>query len=424
MSRTKLYSSLILAISLAGCGSDDAASPDIDDRELAESNITLGLVNNDEGSTEFVVSVKDVMAGTVSAQGAGLEQSGWNFYYPVGNTLFVSGYSEFKTTSYKVNESNEVAEINTFLFEDSFETFGNVADATLLATNAYWYQHDELVMYSADAATGRATSKTLYSIYDDSTGTEGEGTVPWPTALKVRGDKLFVPYLKFDDAGNSTTPDNNSAYVAVFDYPLTANEEGKVVPNKIITDERTSNIGVHGSTTGLITTENGDLYGFSAGSVAAGHYPASINPSGILRIANGETEFDTDYFFNIEEQSAGMEIFWFDSIGGDKALARIFTPTAELESVPWSAYSNPVLKLVILDLAEKTITDVVGVPLHTKQVTSSIEVMDGKVYVMVDAVVDGDVTKNIYEIDVATATATKGATVEGKSIKGFFDLYN
>jgi len=34
------------------------------------------------------------------------------------------------------------------------------------------------------------------------------------------------------------------------------------------------------------------------------------------------------------------------------------------------------------------------------------------------------IEKNIYQIDIATATATKGAMVEGKMIKGFFALGN
>jgi len=417
MKRTKIYTSIVLAATLTACGSDS-------DSANSEVGVSLGLINNDESATEYVVTDSNLMEGTVSAQGTGFEQSGWNYYYPVGNTVFVSGYTEFKTTAYQVNENNEVAELNTFLFDSSLNTFGNVDDTTLLATNSYWYEHDDMVMYEADAATGRAISKTNYSIYNDFTGTEGEGTVPWPTALKVRDGKLFIPYLKFDDNNKNLTTDNNSAFVAVFDYPLTANEDGKVLPSKIITDDRTSNLGVHGSTTGLIETDNGDLYGFAAGSVASGHSTASTKPSGILRIANGETEFDEDYFFDIEDATDGMEIFWFDSIGGNKALARIYNPDHELATYSWAAMFEPILDLVIIDLSEKTITDIEGIPLHAKRVTSSIEVMDGKVYVMVDAVVDDVAEKNIYQIDLETGTATKGAKVEGFSIKGFFDLYN
>jgi hypothetical protein len=433
MQNFKLYTSLILATALTACGGSGSSNKDsnpvtdpsptdpapTDPVPTEQTDITLSFVNSDEASTEYVLSKKDLMEGSISAQGAGYEQAGWNFYYPVGNTLFVSGYTEFSTTSYAINADGNFSELNTFLFDSSFNTFGNVDNTTLLATNSYWYQHDDMVMYSADAVSGRATSKTNYTIYNDSTGTAGEGSVPWPTALVVRDSLLYIPYIKFDDAGKNTTPDNNTAYVAIFDYPLViADGSTHAEPKKIITDPRTSNIGTHGSTTGLITTDNGDLYGYSAGSVASGHYPAATNPSGILRIAKGATEFDANYFFNIEEATNGQEIFWFDSIGGNKALARIFTPTDA--QTPWAAYSTPILKLVIIDLAEKTITEIDGIPLHTKQTTSSIEVMDGKVYVSATTADDS----YIYQIDIATATAVKGAKVEGAAIKGFHDLYN
>lgn len=423
---TKIYSSILLATALTACGgessSNNVTEPDpapVEPTPGEPTKITLSFINNGDPSTEYVLNEINLMEGTISAQGAGYEQAGWNFYYPVGNTLFVSGYSEFSTISYTMNSAGNFTKLNTFLFDSSFDTFGNVADTTLLATNASWSQHDDLVMYSADAATGRATSKINYIIDYDTTGTPGEGTVPWPTSLTERDGQLYISYLKFDDAGKASTPDNNTAYVAIFDYPLVVKEEtGRAEPSKIITDDRTSNIGTHGSTTGLITTDNGDIYGYSAGSVASGHYPASTKPSGILRIAKGETEFDANYFFNIEEATNGQEIFWFDSIGGNKALARLFTPNDT--QAPWAAYSTPVLKLVIIDLVEKTITDIDGIPLHTKQVTSSIEVMNGKVYVSATTAEDS----YIYQIDVATATAVKGAKIEGKAIKGFHDLYN
>ena len=46
--------------------------------------------------------------------------------------------------------------------------------------------------------------------------------------------------------------------------------------------------------------------------------------------------------------------------------------------------------------------------------------MDGKVYVSATTAEDS----YVYQIDIATATAVKGAKIEGKGIKGFHDLYN
>ena len=77
-------------------------------------------------------------------------------------------------------------------------------------------------------------------------------------------------------------------------------------------------------------------------------------------------------------------------------------------------------KTQILDLEAKTVTDVSGVPLHQKRYSSPVEVIDGKVYLSIETADEA----NIYEYDVSTNTATKGAVLSGKTIKGFYDLAN
>ena len=81
-------------------------------------------------------------------------------------------------------------------------------------------------------------------------------------------------------------------------------QELKFELDKIIYDERTSPIGVNGHSTGIEQTENGDIYSFSTSALSAG-FTLATKPSGILRIKNGETEFDQDYFFNVEEATNG-----------------------------------------------------------------------------------------------------------------------
>ena len=255
--------------------------------------------------------------------------------------------------------------------------------------------------------------------------------MPWATALVVREDKLFIPYLKFDDAGNASTPDSNKGFVAVFDYPMSDGAQ----PIKIIEDNRISNIGTHGATSGLILTDAGDIYGYSNGEISGGFYPASTNPSAIVRIANGETEFDDEYLFDIEAATNGGKIFWFDYVGNEKALARIVIPTdqtvdhdntaetAELpaDQVAWGDFARTVIrqKLVIIDLANKTISDVDGIPLHAKRNTPSVEVTDqGTVFVSIETAEDA----HVYEVDIAAATAVKGAKIEGATIRAFFQL--
>ena len=75
-------------------------------------------------------------------------------------------------------------------------------------------------------------------------------------------------------------------------------------------------------------------------------------------------------------------------------------------------------RLVIIDLANQTVTDVANVPLHAKRYSSPVFVENGKVYVSIETATDA----YVYQVDIASATGTKGAKIIGKTIKGFYKL--
>ena len=438
MFKLRTLSVAIAALVLTACGSSDddkvtvvepeVTTPDVTTpEEPAVGPITYGFKSTGEGEPEYLVTQEAVVAESLSAEGNGIEQQGWNFFYPVGNTLFVTGYENKETTSYSVQDG-EVKELARFTFNNTLEMFGQIDGKTLLATdNNRSGGHSKHTMYVVSAESGHITQQVNYSIFNLDTGTPGEGLVAWATALVVRDGELFVPFHKMDDGGNFMTPDADKAYVAIFDYPLT---DG-ATPKAIIEDERTSNIGVNGSTTSMIKTQTGDLYTMSNGTMAGGFYPASTKPSGILKIESGASEFDPNYFFNVETTANGGKLIWFDYIGDNKAIARVIVGEDGLNE-PWSAfgvkYANQ--KLVIIDLEAQTITDIVGVPLHRKRYSSPVEIMDGKVYVSIetstvaDDVVDVNEGAYVYEIDIASASAVKGGEIKGKTIKGFYDLFH
>jgi hypothetical protein len=417
MFKFKTLSLLIATLALSACGSDNnTAVKEIQPVAAEPGPFTFAFKTTGGDEPEYLVTQDSISTEALTADGKGIEQQGWNYFYPVGNTLFVVGYQNNETTSYKVDANNEVAKLAAFEFTNTLEMFGSVDNKVLLATDAPRDgNHTKRTLYSVDANTGLVTSKVSYSIHDVDTGTIGEGTVGYPTALIQRGDLLFISFHKMDDAGNWGTPEADNAFVAIYDYPLI---EG-ATPKNIIADNRTSNIGVNGNI-GLIKTDNGDIYSMSNGSIAAGFNPASTKPSAILRISNNETEFDANYFFDIEAATDGGKIFWFDYIGDNKAIARIITDDSAAAS--WGAYTKNEInhKLVIIDLVAQTITDVAGVPLHHKRWTSPIEIMDGKVFVSIE---EKD-SAFVYEVDINSATATKGMEIKGKTIKGFYDLYH
>jgi hypothetical protein len=416
MFKLNVLSVVIATLALSACGSSSSDEKVTIPTPVPEKNypITYAFKSTGEGEPEYIVSQNELLTAELNADNRGIEQQGWNFFYQVNNTLFLTGYQNKETISYTM-QNDEVKELARFTFNNTLEMFGTVNNDTLIATdNSRTGGHSKHTMYVVSSESGHIVQQLKYSIFNNDTGTPGEGSVAWATALIERNGELFVPFQKMDDGGNWSTPDPDTAYVAVFDYPLT---DG-ATPKKIIEDERTSNIGVNGFVTSMIKTEAGDLYTMSNGSAAAGFSPASTKPSGILKINADENTFDANYFFNIETATNGGKLFWFDYIGDNKALARIHVDQ-EGTSL-WSAYSKDLHKekLYIIDLVSEVVTEVVGVPLHQKRYTTPLEIIEGKVYLSIEEKDDA----NVYEIDVASGTAIKGASIKGKTVKGFFDL--
>ncbi len=408
---------IILSLTMAACDNNDD-----DPRAEFPEGITMTLKTLGEQEPEYVITRENIMEGTISAEGSGFESFDWNFSYTVGKSLFVLGYTNFEAQVYQVNEEGELFEAAKFILETPLEVFGNVNDETMLAIDAPRDgSHTSRKLYSMDAETGSITSITDITIYSEDTGTPGEGVTAWPTALQVSGDHLFIPFYLVDDNGYYTTPRPDKAYVAVYSYPDVENE-----PIKIIEDNRTSNIGVNGTNTGLIKADNGDVYSYSSGAYLAGFLPVTEKPSGILKINSGETEFDENYFFDVENAPDGGILFWFDYVGNNKAIARLLTEDVDPGSDPnfemyWGAFGRTMFnqKLVILDLAAQTVTPVENVPLHAKRYTTPVLVEDGKVYVSVETADEA----YVYQVDINSATAVQGAKIEGKTIKGFSNLY-
>ncbi len=419
------YSLLFASLVLSACGGGGSSNSTETETQTQTQTATetvapkyaFAFKESGDLETEYLILQEDIMQNTLSAENNGHEQQGWNFFYAVGNTVFVSGYDNFETSAYQLNDEGQLAKMNSFVFDSPLEMFGTADKNTLLASDQPRDgTHTTRTLYTVDATTGLVSSKTAYHIFDEDTGTVGEGTVGWASGLVVRNGELFVPFHKLDDQGYYLTPDSDKAYVAIYDYPLS---EG-ASPKTIISDDRTSHIGVNGSITSLIKTESGDMYSFSSGKLGAGFSPASNKPSGLLKIASGAVEFDANYFFNIEEATNGGSIFWFDYLGNNKAIARIVVDNTDEAAWSFFGKDNVNQKLVIIDLAAETITDVAGVPIHHKRWSTPVEVIDGKVNVSIETA-DGAF---VYEVDIASATAIQGAEIKGKTVKGFFDLAN
>lgn len=158
--------------------------------------------------------------------------------------------------------------------------------------------------------------------------------------------------------------------------------------------------------------DNGDVYVFS------GHFEkGSTKPAGALLIKKDATEFDKDYFFNIEALSEGYRFRSVFHITGAKFLLEFYNNKEFYnEKIPTL---SPAAKYAIVDAAAKTLTWVTGLP-DPANITSTVGVIamgyKGKCYLPV-AEKNNDAA--IYVIDPTTAQAKKGLVVKGaQGIRG------
>ena len=378
----KIVLLIVISIILFSCGSDDDPGVVIPGTPTADSKIVVGFEAFPVGDAEPVdyilelPSVESLTTGEISVEGQGTPLDGWRFFHGAGNSVFTAGYAiDDQCIAYQLDDNGDLTAKANFEFQSTLDNYAAIDDNTLLAVELTYGGLADKRFHVINAETGLLERIIEHPIeIDMGDGTaENPGSIPWVTGMVLRDGQLFVSYHKWTADGNFITPDVDRAYVAVYTYP-------DFELQKIIEDDRTSPIGVNGHSTGIEATENGDIYSFSTSALSAG-FTAATKPSGILRINNGDTEFDENYFFNIEEATNGGKLFWMDYIGNGKAIARIILDDTK-GAFEWGAFFlKDVFKLVVIDLENQTVTDVIGVPTHGHRYTSPMFVEDGKAYI-------------------------------------------
>ncbi|MDR0748315.1 MAG: DUF4374 domain-containing protein [Tannerellaceae bacterium] len=220
----------------------------------------------------------------------------------------------------------------------------------------------------------------------------------WPDrngVFQVDNDKLYIPYELFKTDGSGSTQFRDSSWIMVVSYP-------ELEYRQIIRDGRSSSIGCYFGMQGIQQVDDKDIYTWSTAI-------NSKNPSAVMRIKQGKDEFDTSYFFNVEEKTGGWKINRADYISGYKFLASFHQNNEQ--AALWQGRA----KLAIVDVKEESVTWITGVPEHTEMAYKH------KVYVEKDKKTvhyvfkDDDNQLFVYNIDVASATGKKGLEFVGMS---------
>ena len=159
--------------------------------------------------------------------------------------------------------------------------------------------------------------------------------------------------------------------------------------------------------------DNGDVYVFSpsfAKTMTDARQKTTL-PAGVVRIPSGSTEFD-DYYCNLEALTNGNSFLRSWHIADDYFMLLMYDrPLTETGYV-----AN---QLAIFKAGDKKLTYVTGLP-STDQIYgfgNEPYVEKGNAYVTV-TFNEGGGNPAIYKINPATATATKGLTIEATQVSG------
>ncbi|MEL7588163.1 MAG: DUF4374 domain-containing protein [Prolixibacteraceae bacterium] len=396
---------LLIVPAMISCSEDDDSDDD------GETPGNFGYIfsmrtQGADGTSDYVWkldSLEQLISGELSVEGVGIEQAGWNYYFGLNNSFFSINYGDEGTIAYGLNASGNIQQTGNF-YADRLDCMGVADEENMIGIGAPWGGGS----YDCEFMVINAESKSITSRKFNSMSIQ-HGDLKlnlWPTGAVVRDSKIYVPY--YPVVGDTwETPLMDTAYIGVYEYP-------SLDYVTTLKDDRAAPIGMYGSQPCISATEDGDIYTFSTGSYASG-YTRTGSPSGILRIKNGENDFDTDYFINFEESAVAGRIVFGNYLGDGKALVRYIPVETddELKTV-WAATDDLayLFKMAIVDLESKTVTPINGIPVHGGGWSRGAFLEDGIAYH--DIVTATEV--RMYAIDIEEATAVKGALIHGATV--------
>ncbi|MEW7279778.1 hypothetical protein ABW636_14390 [Aquimarina sp. 2201CG1-2-11] len=313
---------VIVTAHLTSCNNDDDTNPvtntttPIDD-PVAEINYGLAMVSGSGNTVStYVQGLKDLGATEINNSN-GTEIGQFAAIYTEGSSLFTAGFGAPAT-------------MQKFVFNDEGIT---TLDQSIVVPGANSFSTVEIVSPTQGYATvGGGLARVV--IFNPTTmkitgeidiSDAGEGL--FYSDILVRDSHMFIALNDFGGAAQAS--------LAVIDL-----SENKL--DKIITDERTSTLFNTLTSEILTLADNGDIY-----VQATGLY--TDKPGGILRIKKDQTDFDTEYFFDLAA-TVGKTCFGLYHFGDGQS----FTLTSDDDANFFGTDgANPVFSYHKLNLSTK-----------------------------------------------------------------------
>ncbi|HIB36656.1 DUF4374 domain-containing protein [Mesonia sp.] len=394
--------SLLFVFSTVSCSSDDDAgeNPTGEDPEAYNPYaLSLAIQSTDGSYSYYTVAYDDVMSGTLTAQGQGIEQPGYYDFTMINNTIYsLGGLDDVNVVAINADQdSQSLTQTGDVSFPNSLSDLVEADDNTLVSVTMS--SDSDIITFrkfNPNTVEVSETKEIQVAELTNLVGTSYSGMV-------VSGDHLFLSYYISDPETFATTH-TDQAEVAVFSYPELEFQE-------VITDDRVGPIGGFNTKSGLVKDAAGNVYAISHSNPANG-YSQSTKPAGILKINAGETTFDEDYFFDINE-IAGGNMVYAKLLSNGQFFTEINTESRATQAM-WS--DNP-LESAIVDFEAQTVNYVQNIPAHGGDGRRLVGFEEDNNYYITIPEEDGIF---VYQIDTQNYTATQGAEVQASFIAGFY----
>ncbi|MEM8568708.1 MAG: DUF4374 domain-containing protein [Bacteroidota bacterium] len=392
------------AMLLFACSDDDPAS-------AISTEYFIGVEASTNPATDVLSPAVSIDEGTISPVNNGFEQPAWMTFIQGVDQIFAAGYTaspEF--TSYEL-VNGQLTKGESFFTDLDIYALDVVDEGTMVLMGSARTGLSAKVIYSINTNAMAIVKADTIDFGNDVENNQ----VAFPVDLAVRGDKLFAAYYMVSASGDLSTPLSDEAKVAVFSYP-------EIEFEKIITDDRAPNIGRYYTFNALEEAENGDIYAYSPSSLACGYAPVPSKNSAVLRIKNGETEFDPSFYIDFETISGGYKINDLYYVANGKAVVRVLKEDETNPAYWWATYAPtsdiPLLETGILDLNSGTFSLLSNVPKGGGGWNSATLVEGSTLYLGVS----NSSYAGIYVIDVDNETAIEGAQIDGNYAKAILSL--
>lgn len=443
----------LLGMTAAACTDDDnSAGPDTP--AISEGFVFATSVKDGQQTANVLLTSQSIDSGSVSAVGNGLVNDGateWVFYkdeflyaltYNQGNAgttrsyyLGSDGQMHARSAEYKVSRFTSFGKYGKYILSASTgDGLAEYADAAGNLPRMFLLTYLDV---EAETATSSDSKKkdnfmsenflgngeyVMLSGFCESAGklysaAIGMGLSPYGSAIEGNIREGYEDLVKQESGGTgggsytkgelSGTQYPNECWVAIFD-----NEQldGKRI---IKTDKISYACGRYRSQyyQSIWAADNGDIYVFSPSfaKTLTDQRQQTILPAGVVRIKAGATDFDPNYYYNLEEQSGGAGFLRCWHAGGNYFLLRMYDR-------PFSEKGYVANRLAIFDGDSGRLTYISGLPDPgiISDFGKTPYVAGGCIYMPV--MTEAEESAAIYKIDPAAATATKGVTLDVLSV--------